>query len=146
MAAFLLYLKNYKKTMGIGKMFRETILYKMGRGKLLRNYWPFSPSTFVTIPRSNGGFKLTRNNKLKCVSGLVNSDTFYKAPLIAKCFIIVRVYPANCFEINIPINFCMVISSCISDIFGKKPLTILLGSKLPIFHQPCIANRYVHWL
>lgn len=34
MAAFLLYLKNYKKTMGIGKMFRETILYKMGRGKL----------------------------------------------------------------------------------------------------------------
>ena len=98
----------------------------MGRGKLLRNYWPFSPSTFVTIPRSNGGFKLTRNNKLKCVSGLVNSDTFYKAPLIAKCFIIVRVYPANCFEINIPINFCMVINSCISDIFSKKPLTILL--------------------
>lgn len=97
----------------------------MGRGKLLRNYWPFSPSTFVTIPRSNGGFKLTRNNKLKCVSGLVNSDTFYKAPLIAKCFIIVRVYPAHCFEINISINFCMVISSCISDIFSKKPLTIL---------------------
>lgn len=69
---------------------------------------------------------MTRNNKLKCVSGLVNSDTFYKAPLIAKCFIIVRVYPANCFEINIPINFCMVINSCISDIFSKKPLTILL--------------------
>lgn len=67
---------------------------------------------------------MTRNNKLKCVSGLVNSDTFYKAPLIAKCFIIVRVYPAHCFEINISINFCMVISSCISDIFSKKPLTI----------------------
>lgn len=35
MVAFLLYLKNYKKTMGIGKMFRETILYKMGRGEFL---------------------------------------------------------------------------------------------------------------
>lgn len=75
---------------------------------------------------------MTRNNKLKCVSGLVNSDTFYKAPLIAKCFIIVRVYPANCFEINIPINFCMVINSCISDIFSKKPLTILYTSILQL--------------
>ena len=28
----------------------------------------------------------------------------------------------------------------------KKPVTILLGSKLPIFHQTCFANRYVHWL
>lgn len=122
----------------------------MGRGKLLRNYWPFSPSTFVTIPRSNGGFKLTRNNKLKCVSGLVNSDTFYKAPLIAKCFIIVRVYPAHCFEINISINFCMVISSCISDIFSKKPLTILCRTRqyrvlyLPIDHQHRFLPRQKH--
>lgn len=38
---------------------------------------------------------------------------------------VIRVYPAHCFEINISINFCMVISSCISDIFSKKPLTIL---------------------
>nr|DAO52071.1 MAG TPA: hypothetical protein [Caudoviricetes sp.] len=35
MAAFLLYLKNYKKTMEIGKMFRETILYKMGRREII---------------------------------------------------------------------------------------------------------------
>lgn len=41
MAAFLLYLKNYKKTMEIGKMFRETILYKMGRGRLFYHNLPF---------------------------------------------------------------------------------------------------------
>ena len=41
MAAFLLYLKNYKKTMEIGKMFRETILYKMGRGRLFHHNLPY---------------------------------------------------------------------------------------------------------
>lgn len=47
MAAFLLYLKNYKKTMGIGKMFRETILYKMGRGKLFFPYYFPIPSAII---------------------------------------------------------------------------------------------------
>lgn len=42
MAAFLSYLKNYKKEMRIKKMFRETILYKMGRRKLFNKFGTYT--------------------------------------------------------------------------------------------------------
>jgi trehalose utilization protein len=53
MAAFLSYLKNYKKEMRIKKMFRETILYKMGRGKFLYYSPPFVHSTITHYTVTN---------------------------------------------------------------------------------------------
>ena len=35
---------------------------------------------------------------------------------------------------------------CYFSNVNSNTVTILLGSKLPIFHQACFANRYVHWL